>query len=353
MKKIKISAALCMVMVPIAILAIVMLIRKEANMEKDGSIKIGVVIYRGDDAFISSLAVSIEKEAKKVEEEIGKKIILNIADAKNSQGSENAQVDAFISGQYDAICVNMVDRTVASSIINKAKEADIPLVFFNREPVEEDLHIWDKACYVGTDAREAGTMEGNMVVDAYQKNPEKVDKNGDGKLQYVILEGEEAHQDSLIRTEYSLNTITSNGIELQRLARGIGNWMRSPAYEQMLLWINEYRNYIEVVISNNDEMAMGVIEALEEYDMLEDGPLIVGIDGGEDAIEEIKKGHMEGTVVNDADSQARTILKIACAWVLGEDPEEAVPELKGKYAFMPHYTVTGEDINKENPKSIP
>lgn len=344
MSKLKMTTAICMLLIPVAVLVIVMRVRDTAVIKSEDPIKIGVVIYRGDDAFISSLAVSLDKEAKAVEEEVGRKIIMNIADAKNSQGNENAQVDAFISGKYDVICVNMVDRTVASSIINKAKEADIPVVFFNREPVEEDLLIWDKTFYVGTDAKEAGTMEGQIVADAYLADPDKIDKNKDGKIQYVIMEGEEVHQDSLIRTEYSCKTIAGAGIDMQRLARGVGNWMRSPAYEQMLLWLDEYGDSIEVVISNNDEMAMGIIEALKEHNMLNDGPLIVGIDGVKDALEEIRNGNMAGTVVNDADGQAYTIVKIAWAMAQGKDPEEEVPELNGKYAYIPHYTISRKDI---------
>lgn len=346
MKNIRITKVLCMILIPIIILVLFLSIQSRIEPKEETSIKIGVVIYRGDDAFISSLAVSLEKEAKLVEEEIGKKISLEIVDAKNSQGSQNAQVDAFLSGKYDAICVNMVDRTVASSIINKAREVNIPIVFFNREPVEEDLQIWDKTCYVGTDAREAGRMEGQIVVDAYQEDPDRVDKNKDGILQYVLMEGEEVHQDSLIRTEYSINTITGSGIKLQRLARGVGNWMRSPSYEQMLIWMNKYQDTIEVIISNNDEMAMGIIEALRERNMLDDGPLIVGIDGVPDVMEEIRIGTMEGTVLNNADAQARTIIKIACAWAMGKEPEEEVPELKGKYAFIPHYIVTRKNIGE-------
>lgn len=344
MEKIRIWKVICVAMIPVALLVFWGGWRGSVT-EVGDTIKIGVVIYRGDDAFISSMAVALENQAKLIGEELDKKIIMNIVDAKNNQGNVNAQVDTFISGEYDAICINMVDRTVASSIVGKAKEADIPIVFFNREPVEEDLHIWNKTSYVGTDAREAGRLEGQMVVDVYQETPERLDKNGDGRVQYVILEGEEDHQDSLIRTEYSLKTITDSGIELQRLDRGIGNWMRSPAYEQMLLWLDKYKNSIEMVLSNNDEMAMGVIEALREREMLENGPLIVGIDGGKDALEEIRQGNMWGTVVNDADGQARVIIKIACAYVKGENPEEKVPELNEKYAFIPHYAVTAEDLN--------
>ncbi|MEX2996853.1 substrate-binding domain-containing protein, partial [[Clostridium] scindens] len=92
---------------------------------------------------------SLENAIKDKEEKLGKKVVVNIADAKNSQSSQNDQVDDFIRKGYDAICVNMVDRTVAAVIVDKAKEAGIPIIFFNREPVEEDMAIWNQTYYVG------------------------------------------------------------------------------------------------------------------------------------------------------------------------------------------------------------
>ena len=192
------------------------------------------------------------------------------------------------------------------------------------------MAIWDQTYYVGTDAREAGKLEGQIVADAWKSQESRIDKNGDGKLQYVMLEGEQVHQDSLIRTEYSVKTILNEGIVTEKLASGTGNWMRSPAYELMQEWIGQYGSEIEVVLSNNDEMAMGAIEALEENGMSGgNGPIVVGIDGTEDGLEKIIKGEMAGTVMNDARGQAESILGIACACAEGEDPKQEVPELKG------------------------
>ena len=180
------------------------------------TVRIGVATYRSDDTFITALCDDLERVSKQMESETGKKIILNIADGKNSQSNQNDQVDNFISRSYDVICVNMVDRTVAAVIIDKAKRADIPVVFFNREPVEEDIRMWDRAYYVGTDAKESGIMQGQIILNALKKDA-GIDKNGDGKLQYVMLEGEQAHQDSLIRTEYSVKTITAGGVQMEKL----------------------------------------------------------------------------------------------------------------------------------------
>lgn len=312
--------------------------------EKDAVIKIGVAIYRGDDAFIASVRTNLEDGIKKQEDKIKKKINVNIEDAKNSQGSQNDQVDNFISKGYDAICVNMVDRTAAAVIVDKAKEAGIPVVFFNREPVEEDMRIWDQVYYVGTDAKEAGVMEGRIIETAYRGNPGGVDKNQDGKIQYVMLEGEPAHQDSLIRTEYSVKTVVEDGIQLEKLASDTGKWMRSLAYAKMVPWIEKYGDSIEAVICNNDEMALGAVKALEERNMLENGPLIVGIDGTKDGMEAVVNGDMYGTVRNDAKTQAEAILSLACDAALDKDPKEDVPLLRGQYVRVPHAIVTNENV---------
>lgn len=316
------------------------------EQSKDDTIKIGVAIYRGDDTFVSSLHNYLESGLKEEEERIGKKILLSKADAKNSQSNQNDQVDTFINKDYDVICVNMVDRTAAAVIVDKAKEANIPIIFFNREPVEEDMKIWNQTYYVGSNAQEAGIMEGEIITDAFHKNHQIIDKNQDGKLQYVMLEGEQVHQDALIRTEYSIKVLVNNQIPMEKLASGTANWMRSPAYETMISWLNEYGSQIEVVISNNDEMALGAIEALKEYEMLEQGPLVVGIDGTKDMIEAIFKKEAYGTVKNDAKSQAEAILGLACSLSEGQNPNDSVDYLNGHYVRIPHAKITQENCTE-------
>ena len=91
--------------------------------------------------------------------------------------------------------MNLVDRTAPSRIIRMAKQEDIPVLFFNREPVREDLMQWEKLYYIGCDAEQSGIMQGEIVAD-YIKNHPEVDKNRDGEIQYVLLEGEAGHQEN-------------------------------------------------------------------------------------------------------------------------------------------------------------
>lgn len=299
------------------------------------ALKIGVSLYRGDDEFISSVSHSLEEESKKQEERFSQKMQLKIVDAKNSQTIQNSQIDEFIRQDYDVIAVNIVDRTVASSLIGKAKQANIPIVFLNREPIQTDLMQWNQAYYIGSKAQESGEMEGEIVWQTFKENPASLDLNQDGKLQYVMLEGEEVHQDSLIRTESSIQEMVNEGIKVERIARGVGNWMRQPAKEFLREWFVKYPNQIELVISNNDEMALGAIEAIREAN-LEEKPKVVGIDGTKEGIEAVDQGEMLGTILNDYQTYAKSLLTLAYAASQGHRIDSYLPDYQNQYLWVKH-----------------
>lgn len=297
--------------------------------------KIGVTQYKQEDTFISLISDDLAAIAKQREMEDKVKITVNFEDGRGNQGIQNDQVEKFLSQGYDAICVNEVDRTAASFIIDKAKAAGVPVVFFNREPVEEDLMRWDKVYYVGSDAGEIGDLQGRIIADSFQENP-KADRNGDGVLQYVMLEGEPGHQDAVIRTEYSTRRLKLEGIQTEKLANDTANWQRAQGMTKMSQWIAAYGNRIEAVISNNDDMALGALDAYRAAEIT-DLPLMVGADATPSAVEAVESGRMTGTVVNDAQAQAQAIFEIAYALAKGVDPAVHVPELKGRYVFTPPY----------------
>ena len=122
-----------------------------------------------------------------------------------------------IDAGCDVLCVNLVDRTAPYRIIRMARNENIPVIFFNREPVKEDLMQWDKLYYVGCDAEQSGIMQGEIAAEYINSHPE-VDKNEDGKIQYVLLEGEAGHQDAISRTEYSVKTLMKNDVSLEKLS---------------------------------------------------------------------------------------------------------------------------------------
>ncbi|MEG0292916.1 galactose ABC transporter substrate-binding protein [Enterococcus sp.] len=304
---------------------------EEKNKEKP--LKVGVSLYRGDDEFISSIRHALEEEKLALEKETNRKMTVKILDSKNSQSIQNSQIDQLVRSDYDVIAVNVVDRTVASNIIYKARQVGIPLIFFNREPIQTDLIQWNQAYYIGSKAQESGEMQGELVLEQYRLAPETIDLNRDGKIQYVMLEGEEVHQDSLIRTESSIKTIVEGGVKVERLARGVGNWMRQPSKEFVREWLEKYPNQIELVMSNNDEMAIGAIEALREAPEGMTLPHVVGIDGTSEGLEAVDRGEMLGTVRSDPNEYAREMLTLAKQLV--ESNEQPIGKAD-PYIWIPH-----------------
>ena len=269
-------------------------------------------------------------------------MVMDIVDAKLNQNTQNSQVERFISLGYDALCVNIVDRSAASIIIDRAMDAGIPVVFFNREPVEEDMNRWEKLYYIGADAKESAVLQGNILVDAYKKDPSCLDRNGDGMVSYVLLEGESSHQDSLIRTEWSIQTLKDGGVPLEKLTGGIANWERSQASAWMEQWISEYPEQIELVICNNDDMALGAIDAIKRANIPRGAIKVVGIDGTPVGKEALAAGDLFGTVESDREQYARVIFDIAAALALGKGVPEDIHLDGGKYYRCPQIALTGE-----------
>lgn len=330
-----------------AALAVLLL---SACAQRDGqvdSLRIGVALYAQDDTFISSMSKNLEQLAQEEESRIGQKITLFISDSRHNQTMQMDQVDRFLARGCDVLCVNIVDRTAAAVIVDKAEAEGVPLIFFNRQPVDEDIRRWEQTYYVGASAQESGTLEGQLVVDAWRSDREHWDRSGDGVLQYVMLEGEPGHQDSLLRTEYTIQTITDGGIEVERLARDTANWNRAQASARITHWLEEFGDQIEVILSNNDDMALGAIDALRETDRLqEDWPLIVGIDATAPALEAVAAGQLYGTVFNDSRGQAKAMLDLALALYSGEDPAKAVELEDGHYIWLPYRPVTREELTQ-------
>ena len=162
-----------------------------------------------------------------------------------------------------------------------------------------------------------------------------------------MLEGEPGHQDALLRTEYSIKALTDGGVEVERLARDTANWNRAQAAARTQQWLEEFGGQIEVILSNNDDMALGAIDALNESGRpMEDWPLIVGVDATAPALEAVAAGQLYGTVLNDSRGQARAMMDLALALWNGEDPARAVELTDGHYVWLPYRPVTLENLEE-------
>ena len=303
-------------------------------------IRVGVLLYNQDDLFINVMTQMLDEEFREQEKKEDCKITVNFSDAKGSQTVQNDQIDKFIAQNYDVLCVNVVDRTDAAAIVDKARKANIPLVFFNREPVSADMERWDQTYYVGVESEDGGRLQGEIFLQQYKKNKKSIDRSGDGIIQYVILEGEPGHQDTTIRTESCIKRIKEDGVKLERLATTSANWRRTQGKEKTEAWLKEFGSKIELLISNNDEMALGALDALEDMGIPDGQIKVIGLDGVDEARKAVRDGKMLGTVLNDAEGQVQSIIKLAVALGKGEKPKD-IPNLEeNRIVRIPHRMIT-------------
>ena len=310
--------------------------------KSDDSVRIGVTLYDQYDTFLSELVEDFNKYVEN-RKSAGVDIVTVVRDASRSQSAQDDEVADMIETGCDVLCVNLVDRTAPTAIIDAARKNDVPVIFFNRELVEEDLMQWDKLYYVGADAFQSGILQGEMATDYCLEHPE-ADRNGDGSIQYVVLEGEAGHQDAIIRTEYSVDTMIQKGIRLDKVGYAIANWNRAQARSKMGQLLDSSAD-IELVLANNDDMALGAIEAYEDKEIpLEKWPAIFGIDGTGAGLEAVTAGKMTGTVFNDKDGQAQALEALAYALAAGK-PVESIELPSGvsmednKYIRLPYAKV--------------
>ncbi len=274
----------------------------------------GVAIYKYDDTYISTVRQAIEKAAT------GKAELL-INDGKGDQGTQTDQIDLLIQKGVDVLLVNIVDVGASNTVLEKAKQADIPIIFFNREPSTEILKSYDKARFVGTNAKDAGIIQGEIIADTWKNGD--FDKNKDGIMQYVMLKGEPDNPEAVLRTEYSIKTAEENGVKTEELGLQIANWDTEQANRTMEAWLSKYGDKIEFAIANNDAMAQGVISALQAagYNKGDNSKFIpvVGVDATDAAKDLINKGYMTGTVLQDGAAMGEALVDIALNFTEGKE----------------------------------
>ena len=305
-------------------------------------ITIGVNIQEFSNAYLTEMRNGLQATA----DELG--VTLDIVDGQSNETVISNNLDLFLTKGYEILAVNMMNTTNAPDILEKTGAEDVPVVFFNVEPEEDVLAGAPGNYYVGARAEESGTMQGEALVAYWNDNPE-ADRNGDGVLQYVMIMGDPGHQDSILRTEYSVKAITDAGIQVEELAVDTANWARAEGQDVMARILAAHDD-IEAVICNNDEMALGAIEALKAGGYLTDGGdfiPVVGVDCNEEAQIAIGEGTMYASVFNDAYGQADAVVKLCTLLAKGETPtsENLGYDLDGQYVWVPYIPVTAENLD--------
>jgi len=328
-------------------------------------LNVGVFYYNYGDTYIASVRTALDSALE------AKGIKYTDYDGNNTQGTQNDQINTALTNGANLLIVNLVTSgapDAAKSIIDMA--GDVPVIFFNRavdseEAPDATLKSNENICFIGTDAPEAGHLQGQMVGEYLLEHYDDVDLNGDGTIQYAMFKGDEANVEAIYRTQYGQEDADAilvaggkpameyfdakNSSKYQ--VDQTGSWSAQAAVDYMNTNLAQYnegnKNMIEVIICNNDNMAEGCISALNAAGY-NDGSgktiPVFGVDATDSAKELIADGKMTGTVKQDAEGMANAIAEAANAIAGGSSTTEAISTAAGMDDEM--YTIAEGVDNK-------
>lgn len=325
--------------------------------------EISVFYYNFGDTYISSVRSAMDK----IFEDAGLKY--NNYDGNGNQTTQTEQVTTALAKGSRMLIVNVVDtgsNDAAQNIVNLAKDKNVPVIFFNRSVDESVVSSYDKCVFVGTDYEMAGHMQGEMIGKYLVENYDKVDLNGDGKISYVMFKGQEGNAEAIARTQYGVEDANKVLKEAGKpelvfydaqnsnkyLVDQTGNWSSSAATDYMNTILSQYseanKNMVELVIANNDEMALGAISALQGagYNNGTGKTIpVFGVDATDAAQAKIKEGNMVGSIKQDADGMASAITTICQNFLDGKETFDSIDKdnIVGTWRVnIPYSVYTGE-----------
>ena len=325
--------------------------------------EVSVFYYTYSDTYISSVRSAMDKFLK----DAGLKF--QNYDANGNQTTQTEQVTTALAKGSKLLIVNVVDtgsNDAAQNIIDQAKAKNVPVIFFNRSVQESVVTSYDKCVFVGTDYEMAGHMQGEMIGKYLVENYNKLDLNGDGKIIYVMFKGQEGNMEAIARTQYGVEDANKVLKEAGKpelefydasnknkyLVDQNGQWSSAAATDYMGTILAQYsesnKNMVELVIANNDDMALGAISSLQTAGYNKEGAKAIpvfGVDATDAAKSAIKSGAMVGTIKQDADGMAKAITSIAQNFLGDKEALDGLDSenLVGKWRVnIPYDTYTGE-----------
>lgn len=312
----------------------------------DKTTKVGVFLFKFDDTYISTVRQNLQK----IQEENKGKVEFTFYDGKGDQPTQNDAIDTALSKDTDLLLVNLVDTGAAKTVLQKIEDKGKPVVFFNREPVDTSIiKSYDKGIFVGTNAKEAGILQGNMITELWKKDKDKIDRNKDGKIQYVMLKGEADNPEAVARTKYSIDTVEEAGIPTELLEMQVCNWDPALAQNAVESWMSKSGDKIEMVIANNDGMAQGAIAALQAQGFNKGDAdkfiPVYGVDATEAAQDLINKHQMSGTVLQDAPAMAKALYETGMNLAAGKKATDGTDYKFDETGFairIPYQEYTGK-----------
>ena len=269
--------------------------------------KIGVSMALFDDNFLTVLRNGMVEQAKGMDG-----VELQVEDAQNDVAKQQSQIQNFIAAGVSAIIVNPVDTDATAAMSKIAADAGIPLVYVNREPVNVDS-LPDGQAFVASDETVAGTLEAKEVCRLLG-----------GKGNAVIMMGELSNQAARMRTQSAKDVLKTDECKgIQIVEEQTANWQRTQGADLMTNWLSSGVEF-DAVISNNDEMAIGAIQALKAAGKDMKDVVVAGVDATQDALAAMQAGDLDVTVFQDAAGQGKGALDAALKLAKGEDVESMV-----------------------------
>jgi methyl-galactoside transport system substrate-binding protein len=347
-KLVSLLLALCMVLGCAAALA-------EAKTEYN----VTVLVWKFDDTYGSTVRQGMQKWAEAVGEELGVKINLDLQDAGDDMAKQVEQCDQAIGKNPDFVIINLAEPAGGQTLVDKLTAAKIPFLFYNIPPSEETYDSVVKesgAFFVGTLPREAGDMQGEILADLWAADAAKIDLNGDGKVQFVEFKGVANNPEAIARTQYSEETAKELGVPLEMVTETVvADWDTTKANDAMLSTWQANKGNLELVFANNDDMAIGVIAALNQdgYNTGNEGDpaiTVIGVDATDAAIEAIKAGRMTATVKQDGDAMGEANIRFMMNYLLNGKFYEGLEDKyklneDGCSVYIPYAKITADSVD--------
>lgn len=291
---------------------------------------IGICLYGGEDPFVSACREKLERALT------GSGYQVSVVDCGNDQSLQNRQIDDFIAQEVDGLVIIPCMTSAAEQFLGKLRASGIPTVLFHREVDGALLQDCGKVAYVGSDSAQEGTLQGQLIL----RSPDRADINGDQKLSYVLLQGAPDRIDTQLRTENAISVLRASGLELKDLGTVCCNGEQEKARQLCENLLRQHGPDIEVVICNDDAIALGALEAIAAAGRrVGEDIYLTGIGGSDQALEKIQEGLMTGTVANDVDGQVETVIQVLEQLMAGTQVE--------KVNYVDYLMITAENAGLE------
>lgn len=273
---------------------------------------IGVSMALFDDNFLTVLRNGMIDYAGKQDG-----VQLQVEDAQNDVGKQLNQIQNFIASGVDAIIVNPVDTDATAAMTQAAADANVPLVYVNRQPANVD-QLPDNQAFVASDERESGTLETKEICRLLKEK-------GKGEAaKILVLQGELSNQAARQRTQDVHDVIATDECKFMAIVEEqTANWSRTQGQDLMTNWLSAGVEF-DAVVSNNDEMAIGALQALKTAGISMEDVLVGGVDATQDALAAMAAGELDVTVFQDAAGQGRGAVDAAVKLARGEAVEQKV-----------------------------